>query len=298
MDADINLPSPKDLVIGFESLGHDCEFGLFQRQVGVEPLGLMRFTGHTLPELREGLQSRFDGLAEDVGLYINGGEWITHARIPNLHFHTFQSPLNVDEEGMLVRETKRLAFLRRKMLDDLNSGEKIFVRRSAESPAEGDVQGLWSDLNAFGANTLLWVSPSDDSHPDGTLRVEHPGLLRGYLNKRPTTTKFIVDHAAWMKLCWNAHSAFRGLPFTSVTEKTYMPSEPVRLVRAENTSWQTELALGGNGRVRHTDHNSLGCYYQKDDVLHVKWDVWPNELFLKRRGVFRSVELLGLADRA
>ena len=46
----------------FESLGDNCEFGLFQRMCNAEPLGLFRFAGGYLPEIIRGLNSGFSGL--------------------------------------------------------------------------------------------------------------------------------------------------------------------------------------------------------------------------------------------
>jgi hypothetical protein len=50
----------------FESLGHDCEFGLLQRRVGAEPLDLLRFATMTLDRLVDGLRQGFEGVGEDV----------------------------------------------------------------------------------------------------------------------------------------------------------------------------------------------------------------------------------------
>ena len=40
--------SDHDLVLDFESVGDNCELGIFQRRVGAEPLGLLRFAGAPL----------------------------------------------------------------------------------------------------------------------------------------------------------------------------------------------------------------------------------------------------------
>lgn len=59
-----------ELMLSFESLGDNCEFGLVQRQANIEPLGLLRFNGfHVPPEFRierlvAGLDRHFYGLGE------------------------------------------------------------------------------------------------------------------------------------------------------------------------------------------------------------------------------------------
>src|SRR5260221_3025006 len=52
------------LMMQFESLGENCEFGLVQRRCGAEPLGLLRFASAPLPVLLAGLRARFEGLGD------------------------------------------------------------------------------------------------------------------------------------------------------------------------------------------------------------------------------------------
>src|SRR5690348_3255112 len=71
----LSLPLNR-LMLAFESLGDNCEFGLVQRQAGAEPLGLLRFTGIFLPievrlqKLVAALEHRFEGLAAPTSLMI------------------------------------------------------------------------------------------------------------------------------------------------------------------------------------------------------------------------------------
>lgn len=298
MDIKVETPSPQGLVTQFESLGHDCEFGLFQRQAGAEPLGLIRFTAHKLPALRRALRNRFEELTEDVTLYVNdAGHYMTYARRVEFHFHTFQPATEIDADELLSREIKRLKFLRRKMIEDLEAGEKIFIRRSHETLSQEEVHGLLSDITAYGPNTLLWVDVPDDDQLHGRLEVEQPNLLRGYLRMRPNNPHvFTFDYSSWMKLCRSAHRARLGLPFNFGAKTGESPAEPIRSVRAANAHWDADLALGSNGRVLHVQHRSLGDYYQSEDVLHVRWDIWESELFMERGGVFRAVKTLGVTD--
>ena len=50
------------LMLDFESLGENCEFGLVQRRCGIEPLGLLRFSSTPLPPLLHALRERFAGM--------------------------------------------------------------------------------------------------------------------------------------------------------------------------------------------------------------------------------------------
>ena len=52
----------EELMLAFESLGDNCEFGLVQRDGGAEPLGLLRFAGMSLGNLVAALEAKLDGL--------------------------------------------------------------------------------------------------------------------------------------------------------------------------------------------------------------------------------------------
>ncbi len=275
-------------MLGFESLGHDCEFGLVQRQTGAEPLGLMRFTAHSSADLRRALQTEFVSLTEDVALYSNaGGEYITHARSVGFHFHTFQNVGQVDPDALLAKERQRLAFLRRKMLEDLRSGEKVFVRRAEAAANEDEMHGLAADLAAHGPNTLLWVREPDEAHPDCAVVQAQPGLLVGFLKPRPNNPhRFEVDRNAWVKLCRRSLCLLHHLD----DDLDVSPAGAVRTVRAANGQWVGDIELGENGRMRHVQHRSLGSYYQSENILHAKWDLYDSELFVAHDGLFRSIE--------
>lgn len=63
-------------MLGFESLGDNCEFGLVQRRCGAEPLGLLRFSNIELGPLLRGLVAEFDelGARENLELTLSEGE--------------------------------------------------------------------------------------------------------------------------------------------------------------------------------------------------------------------------------
>jgi len=53
-----------EIALRFESLGENCEFGLFQRRCDSEPLGLLRFSSTFMRNLIRGIDNGFDGLGE------------------------------------------------------------------------------------------------------------------------------------------------------------------------------------------------------------------------------------------
>jgi hypothetical protein len=97
-------PNPlAKLLMGFESLGDNCEFGLVQRIGGVEPLGLLRFAGIHLPvevrlqRLIDGLIKGFEGVgsADSISVSLEGApgrrEYIVSESRYKLRYHTFIS---------------------------------------------------------------------------------------------------------------------------------------------------------------------------------------------------------------
>ena len=104
--------SKPSLLVGFESLGHSCDFGFSQRDAGIEPLGLFRWAGISTVCAFYGIVNRFRGLGENdsVSVYISddlGEYWIKESNY-DIHFHTFAPPQSVSREGLLLRESSRL----------------------------------------------------------------------------------------------------------------------------------------------------------------------------------------------
>ena len=66
-DAQTSTDRMRKLILNFESLGGTklgCEFGLFQREYGAEPLGLLRWTDITPEALARALSDKFEGVGD------------------------------------------------------------------------------------------------------------------------------------------------------------------------------------------------------------------------------------------
>ena len=196
-------------MLRFESFGDNCEFGLVQRRCGAEPLGLLRFSNLELPQLLRGLDNRFEGLGEVNSLELsldqgNPPEYVLRDRGYNLVFHTFLNAGTAREEELLAQQSGRMQFLRRKLLEDLANGEKIFVVKRNVLLTEHEMLPLRMALQRYGANTLLYVVPSAD-HSPGTVVQVAPGLLCGYIDRlAPHENAHELSLAVWLRLCINA----------------------------------------------------------------------------------------------
>jgi hypothetical protein len=198
-----------ELAMQFESLGENCEFGLVQRRADAEPLGLLRFSSTFLHNLLRGLEARFEGLGgpDEVQPRLSGDarEYMIHEKRYGLVYHTFVYEGQRSADLMKEQETARLKFLRRKFIEELEIGEKIFVYKRNGPVSEAEILALYLALNQFGPNTLLWVVPADPRRPAGTVEVMLDGLLKGHIDRfAPDENAHDLSFESWIKLCANA----------------------------------------------------------------------------------------------
>ena len=211
------------LMLNFESLGDNCEFGLVQRQVGAEPLGLLRCASPFVPvEIRletvaSALKGRFAKLGEPetVCLELAGRsaprEYMIRESAYQLLYHTFKHEGEIDPDDFQAREAKRLRFLRDKLLRDLAAGEKICVWKSNLPLSDERVAHLLSVLRDFGPNTLLWMCTADTHHRAGLVERLDNHLLKGYISKfAPYDNAGAIQFGEWYMICRNAYALWKG----------------------------------------------------------------------------------------
>jgi len=198
------------VALQFESLGDSCEFGLFQRGVGAEPLGLLRFTGTRLDKLLIALAERFSGfdLPGQIEIYQHenpeGREYISRLKDYAMPFHTGVYDRDMPESEVLARELRRLRYLRRRLIEDLEGAEKIFVIRRDPPLSEHEALPVWLTLREYGPNRLLCVGPAKEGRPAGSIEVVAEGLMMGFVERlAPYKNTHDLAHHSWMELCRN-----------------------------------------------------------------------------------------------
>ena len=204
------------MMMRFESLGEDCEFGLVQRRCGAEPLGLLRFSSSPLPKLIAAMEAKFEGLGKPdmikVELASNGREYMVLDKRFGLYYHAWVMAGEKSPEEVHARECRRLPFLAGKLLEDLQSGEKLFVYRGMKPLAESDMLKLAATMRTFGPTTLLWVEVADADHESGSVEEVSAGLLRGNIERfAPPNNAHDFDLDAWIGICHNAEALRRTL---------------------------------------------------------------------------------------
>ena len=207
----------EDLYSQFESLGgtgQGCEFGIVQRTAGgVEPLGLLRWTSVHPNFLAEALESRFEGVGSPdqtvISVYeageVGNPEYCSSDKRFNMGMHTFIYKRDMPEDRMLLQTCRRMQFLRRKLIQDLADGDKIFVYKIYERDLEPDELGrLHRAMRSYGENTLLYVRYADEYQPSGSVVEVADGLVVGYISGfnisregQPRTP----DLPAWNAIC-------------------------------------------------------------------------------------------------
>lgn len=207
-----SVPATPELMTQFESLGQNCEFGLVQRRCGAEPLGLLRFASTPLPALLAALKTRFRGLgeADQLDVQLANDEYLILDKRFGFLYHAWIKLGEASPEEIRQREERRLPFLRRKLVDDLEEGRKIFVYHGMEPLSRAAMLSLVAAMRAYGPATLLWVELQDEAHPAGTVEMITTGLLKGYMDRfAPGENAHDLSLAAWVSLCRNAFSLIR-----------------------------------------------------------------------------------------
>ena len=207
-----------ELMLRFESLGDNCEFGLVQRHAGAEPLGLLRFNGFFVPpalrleKLVDALNRRFEGLGapDTVTVFPDGipgqRELIVRESTYDFWYHTGIAEGVIEPEIQARHEMTRLGFLRRKLLEDLEAGDKTWVWKSQATTDRGQLQKLLAALRALGPNTLLWIVEADADHAPGTIETLEHDFVKGYIGRfAPYEGVTNIDFRSWLEVCWRAN---------------------------------------------------------------------------------------------
>jgi hypothetical protein len=202
---------PARLMLRFESLGENCEFGLVQRRCGAEPLGLLRFASAPLPPLLAALHARFDGLGapETLGVELspNGREYMIRDSAFGFHWHAWVLAGEKTPDEIRDREARRVPFLIRKLTEDLEAGEKLFVYHGIDPLSGAHARALTRALRLYGRPTLFWVELADQAHPSGTVEWISEGLLKGYIDRfAPSADAHDFATDSWIALCRQAHA--------------------------------------------------------------------------------------------
>ncbi len=201
----------RELVMRFEGLGDNCEFGLMQRQGGFERLGLLRYAGARHVDLLiQAIDNSFEGFAtaDDLMMWDHGGEWIAYSRRYALTFHTGVGLDRMDEDTVRAAEATKLAFMAQLLMEDFETAHKVFVRRVDENDVEAGLWTLYEALRRRGPNRLLWVTRAVPDRPHGHVERLADGLYRAFHSGfAPYENAHGFDLDLWTSLLRSAEAA-------------------------------------------------------------------------------------------
>jgi hypothetical protein len=197
-----------------ESLGENCDLGVVQRAVGIEPFGLFRFAGCNPDSLAALLRERFQSLGAGDDLWFDEvgptREYWVKSRSCTFEAHTNRYAGRDDLDVVRRNEIDRMRYLKARLLADLARGEKLCVYKGHSSaPTMRDIA---AQLQGYGPNTLLWVDLADDTHAAATVERDSPKLLRGFVSRFGTYDDAgpSLPVAEWVALCLNAYRLWRN----------------------------------------------------------------------------------------
>jgi tetratricopeptide (TPR) repeat protein len=196
------------LMLDFEGLGDNCEFGIVQRYFGAEPLGLFRFTAikpHTLiNQLAEQFASIGDPAHTVLTLTDQGCRLDDDRGL--FYMHTYIDNKDLDHAKVLTQQIKRMNFLKRELIEDLRAAEKIFVFKDSEQVADDDLlKTLAKGLAAYGPNFLLVVRLADAQNPPGSTRLVTSDIMVGHLETIFPMSGPNFDYGSWRNILETAH---------------------------------------------------------------------------------------------
>ncbi len=207
-----------ELVMRFESLGgtaQGCEFGLLQRHVGVEPLGLLRWATMTADSLADALESGFDGVGTPGQTILDRFTWpdgrqeySTEDRRFLMRMHTWIDVTEKPPEEVMAMMCRRLIFLTRTLIETFAEARKIFVFKTGDRICtRGEIRRIHRAMRRYGPATLLYVQLAAPDHPPGSVDILEDGLLVGYIdhfNLAPDGAVLPVSREVWLQICRQA----------------------------------------------------------------------------------------------
>jgi tetratricopeptide (TPR) repeat protein len=196
----------KKLFDGFESLGENCEFGFVQRNFGSEPLGLLRWAGISYDQLLTALDTDFAGVGDPeftvLKLNANNHEYYTEDTRYYLSMHSFILQNDDRREQIYNQLCRRLRYLKDRLIEDLQSGDKIFVYQTAELLSDEALRRVHQSVCKHRPNRLLVMRAQDEGNPAGSIRAVDAGLTVGYLSKVGYDGKYWdIRFDEWLDIC-------------------------------------------------------------------------------------------------
>lgn len=202
-----------ELMKAFCSLGYNCELGVAQRAFGAEPLDLFRWSSLPLDALLPLLRNEFAGIGDADKLQPkvvgNGQDYIIRHKAYGFAWHAWAKSEEFPSEKIIARDSARMPWLARKLVEDLATGDRIFVRLLQPGECADE---LLPALARYGAPKVLLVSAGDRI----SVTQETDTLARATLDKvgDPAQLPSTVSSQSWLSICQAAAEMFGMRPMS------------------------------------------------------------------------------------
>jgi len=185
IDHNVKGFSDQDVFSSLQSLGINCELGFVQRLAGAEPLDLFRWAHVPLRILLDGLDHGFEGFGAPENIRIEEDD-ATEFQVVDTKYgfrnHSFAFARDgATKDDIFRRETTRLPWLVRNLIDDLKFADRLFVYHDAGQCSIVEMRALLSAIRQYGSSWLLWVALAPSSDRAGEVALLTVGLIRGYV---------------------------------------------------------------------------------------------------------------------
>jgi hypothetical protein len=110
------------------------------------------------------------------------------------------------------RELTRLPYLARLLIEDLESGQRLFCFHDGGASGQDRADQVLAALNRYTSNTLLWITLADHASAVGTADWVAPGLIRGRIDRfEPLGNVRNPSLDPWLSAIRAAHALWRRM---------------------------------------------------------------------------------------
>lgn len=187
-----------------------CEFGFFQRHSGIEPINLLRWASVAPECLCLALETNFDEF-DDIKNIILRENTSPYWGIVQTHFNVYSDHSGFDKATIPYEEAiKKVAvnfkFLKRLLIEDLISGNKIFVYRCYDHIISDTLLNrMQFAMKNYGDSQLLYVAKTIDIELMFKVERRSPNILFGWIDHfAPKDGKLEYNDHGWEKVCRSA----------------------------------------------------------------------------------------------
>src|SRR5262249_5806599 len=151
--------------------GRNCEFGLVQQRMGLDPIGLLRWAGSPYNGLVSALQAQFAGLCLDVTGApdpdtTDGTRWIATCQRYGIDFH-IKTPIPVTSVAQAMSMNfRRIQWLASNLIENIRDCRNILVYSSREATTTDDIEDLVGVIRSFSLCPMLTVLQAEDAVGD------------------------------------------------------------------------------------------------------------------------------------